>query len=275
MTHRNLSAPISNVQRRVVAAAAVALLSATGVSVEIALAQQPPPTAPRPATPPRPTTPGAAAPATPAAPRPAAPAAQKPPGAAQAAPAPAPEMPQLIYSPWAKFCGKGQDPSAKEVCFTGKDARTEAGQPVVAAALIEPEGEPKKLFRVTLPSPLQLQYGTRIIIDKEPAISGAFFTCFANGCMADYEATPELVGKLKKGQMLMIQAINLAAAAISFPLPLADNSGNSFQKANEGPPTDPKVFEEQQKKLQEDLQKRADELRKKLENQGQGAAPPR
>jgi hypothetical protein len=44
-------------------------------------------------------------------------------------------------------------------------------------------------------------------------------------------------------------------------------------KANEGPPTDPKVFEEQQKKLQEDLQKRADELRKKLENQN--ATPPK
>ncbi len=74
-------------------------------------------------------------------------------------------MPQLIYSPWAKFCGEGNDSDAKEVCFTGKDARTEAGQPVVAAALIEPEGGPKKLFRVTLPSPLQLQYGARIIID--------------------------------------------------------------------------------------------------------------
>jgi hypothetical protein len=36
-----------------------------------------------------------------------------------------------------KFCGKGSDPGAKEVCFTGKNARTEAGQPVVAAALIE------------------------------------------------------------------------------------------------------------------------------------------
>jgi invasion protein IalB len=180
-------------------------------------------------------------------------------------------MPQLIYSPWAKFCGKGNDPNAKEVCFTGKDARTEAGQPVVAAALIEPDGEPKKLFRVTLPSPLQLQYGTRIIIDKEPAISGAFFTCFANGCMADYEATPELVGKLKKGQMLVIQAINLAAAAVSFPVPLVDNTGNSFVKANEGPPTDPKVFEEQQKKLQDELQKRAEEARKRLE----GGAPPK
>jgi len=269
MTDRKLSAPISNARRIAVSTIAATLLSATGFGVVTAIAQQPPTAAPRPATPARPAP--APAPQKPGAPA----AAQKPPaaGQAQAAAPAAPEMPQLIYSPWAKFCGKGNDPGAKEVCFTGKDARTEAGQPVVAAALIEPEGEPKKLFRVTLPSPLQLQYGTRIVIDKEPPISGAFFTCFANGCMADYEATPELVGKLKKGQMLQIQAINLAAAAITFPLPLADNSGNSFQKANEGPPTDPKVFEEQQKKLQEDLQKRADELRKKLENQG--GAPPK
>jgi hypothetical protein len=86
--------------------------------------------------------------------------------------------------------------------------------------------------------------------------------------MADYEATPDLIGKLKKGQMLVIQAINLAAAAISFPVPLTDNTGNSFAKANEGPPTDPKVPEEQQKKLQDELQKRADEARKRLESQG-------
>jgi invasion protein IalB len=269
MTYRKLSAPISDARWVVVSTFAVTLLSATGFCVGTASAQQPPTTTPRPATPPRPAAPAAQKPAAPAA------TAQKP---AAGAPAPAQqaapsEMPQLIYSPWAKFCGKGNDPGAKEVCFTGKDARTEAGQPVVAAALIEPEGEPKKLFRVTLPSPLQLQYGTRLIVDKEPPISGAFFTCFANGCMADYEATPELVGKLKKGQMLQIQAINLAAAAITFPLPLADNSGNSFMKANEGPPTDPKVFEEQQKKLQEDLQKRADELRKKLESQG--GTPPK
>jgi invasion protein IalB len=227
-------------------------MTATGLGVGTAVAQQPPPTAVRPTTTPRPATPPA-----PGAAKQAAPAAQKsPPAALGPTQGAAPEMLQLIYSPWAKFCGKGNDPGAKEVCFTGKDARTEAGQPVVAAALIEPEGEAKKLFRVTLPSPLQLQYGARIVIDKEPPISGAVFSCFANGCMADYEATPELVGKLKKGQMLQIQAVNLAAAAISFPLPLADNSGNSFQKANEGPPTDPKVFEERQKKMRQDLQQR-------------------
>jgi invasion protein IalB len=159
-------------------------------------------------------------------------------------------MPQLIYSPWAKFCGRGNEPGAKEVCFTGMDARTEAGQPVVAASLIEPKGGQGKFFRVTLPSPLQIQYGARLIIDKEPAISTTFSKCFANACMADYEATPELVSKLKKGQMLQIQATNLAAAAITFSLPLVDSSGNSFTRANEGPPTDPKVFQERQKELE-------------------------
>ncbi len=170
--------------------------------------------------------------------------------AADPSPSNTAEMRQLIFSRWAKFCGKGSGPDAKEVCFTGKDARTEYGQPVVAAALIEPAGETRKLFRVTLPSPLQVQYGTRMMIDKEPTISSAFFTCFANGCMADYEATPELVGKLKMSQMLTIVAINLAGKAVSFPLPLADSGGNSFAAANEGPPTDPKVFEEPQKEQQ-------------------------
>lgn len=179
------------------------------------------------------------------------------------------QAPQLIYSPWTKFCGKGKEANAKEVCFTGKDARTEAGAPVIAAALIEPEGAPKKLFRITLPAPLQLQYGTRVIIDQEQPLTGPFFTCFSNGCMADYEATDEMVQKLKKGQTLTIQAINLAGSAISFPLPLTD-----FAKAHEGPPTDPKVFEEQQKKLQDELQKRAEEARKKLEAQGQKSTPP-
>ena len=56
---------------------------------------------------------------------------------------------------------------------------------------------------------------------------------------------------------------------LTLPLPL-----NDFAKAYDGPPTDPKVFEEQQKKLQEELQKRADEARKKLEaTQGAGASP--
>ncbi len=78
-----------------------------------------------------------------------------------------------------------------------------------------------------------------------------------------------MIAKMKKGQGLVVQAINSTGQPISLVLPLAD-----FAKAYDGPPTDPKVFEEQQKKLQEELQRRADEARKKLESQ-QGATASR
>jgi invasion protein IalB len=183
--------------------------------------------------------------------------------AAPAAPQGQPQQPQFIYSPWTKFCPKPKDPKAKGGCITGKDARTESGIPVVAAGLIEPEGEKKKVLRLTVPGGVHLQYGTRMIIDKEQPVSAQFLTCIQNQCIADIEATPELIGKMSKGQMMVVQAINMAGKAISFPLPL-----NDFAKAHDGPPTDPKVFEEQQKKLQQELQKKAEEARKKLQAQG-------
>ena len=140
------------------------------------------------------------------------------------------EQPQLIFSPWTKFCLKGQEANAKQVCFTGKDGRVESGMPVVAAVLIEPENEPKKVLRVTLPLGMSIQPGTRVIVDNGQPMTGPYVICFNNGCMADYEASGELIGKLKKGQGLVIQGINGAGQPISLVVPLGD-----FAKAYDGP----------------------------------------
>jgi hypothetical protein len=123
---------------------------------------------------------------------------------------------------------------------------------------------------VTLPLGMQLVHGTRVIVDSNAPAQSPYVICFANGCMSDYEVTPELLANLKKGQNLIVQAINSNGAPLTLPLPLAE-----FAKAYDGPPTDPKVFEETQKKLQEELQKRAAEARAKLEAQqpAAGAAP--
>ena len=250
------------------------VLATAGASLATAQQAAPTPIAPAP---------GAPAPAPVAKPKP--PVAKKPPvkpagPAAQTAPGATPEAQQtpgegqggdqaqvqLIYSPWTKFCLKNQnDPNSKQVCFTGKDARIESGMPVVAAVLIEPEGEPKKILRVTLPLGMQLVHGTRVIVDQNQPMSAPYVICFTNGCMADYEANLDMIGKMKKGQGLVVQAINSTGQPISLVLPLGD-----FAKAYDGPPTDPKVFEEQQKKLQDELQRRADEARKKLESQPEG-----
>jgi hypothetical protein len=95
-------------------------------------------------------------------------------------------------------------------------------------------------------------------------MQGRYIVCLPNGCMADFDVTPDFVGKLKKGKELVLQGINLPGQAATYMLPLTD-----FAKANEGPPTDPKKFEEDQKKLQDELQKKAEDARKRLQ-----ASPP-
>ena len=258
MGHRLMFAPARPAACAFAVTAATTMLTALLGSAAFA---QAPPASPPPAAPAAPKAAPKAAPpkAAPAAPQaqPQAPQAQQP--QAQA------EQPQLIFSPWTKFCLKGQEANAKQVCFTGKDGRVESGMPVVAAVLIEPENDPKKVLRVTLPLGMSIQPGTRVIVDSGQPMTGPYVICFNNGCMADYEASGELIGKLKKGQGLVIQGINGAGQPISLVLPLQD-----FAKAYDGPPTDPKKFEEQQKQLQDELQKRAEEARKKLEGQQPG-----
>jgi invasion protein IalB len=270
MNFRILAASVRPHGRAFALLAATTLSASLAVSAAQAQTPAPAPGAPAPAAPKAPPkAPAAPAAAPKAAPKGPPAAQQQPPAGGQPAQAQAPgqqppeQQIQLIYAPWTKFCLKGQETGAKQVCFTGKDGRIESGQPVIAAVIIEPEGEPKKILRVTLPLGMQLVHGTRIIIDGNQPQQAPYVICFQNGCMSDYEATPETIASLKKGQNLVVQAINSNGAPLTLPLPLA----GEFAKAFDGPPTDPKVFEENQKKLQEELQKRADEQRKKLEDQ--------
>ena len=246
MDHRIASArPLGRVLTATVAAASV-LIGAATIAAPTAFAQ------PKPAAKPAPKPPAA---------KPAAPQAAQPQQQA------AEGQPQLMYSPWMKVCGKGQDTNNKQVCVITKDGRLENGMPVAIVQLFEPEGDPKVL-RVTVPLGMQLAHGTRVIIDQGQPMQSPYKICFPVGCMSDYPVTDDMVAKMKKGQSITVQAINMQGTPISLPLPLGD-----FAKAYDGPPTDPKAFEEQQRKLQEELQKKAEEARKRLESQQAPAAP--
>jgi invasion protein IalB len=237
MSYRKVCPRPAGIGLAVFAALAMAATLASPV-----LAQQPARPAQRPATP---------APA----PKPAAPQAGQP---AQ----PPQQQVQLIYSPWTKICKKPPGDNAKEFCFTGKDARIESGLQVVAAVLVEPQGEARKILQITLPLRVSLTHGTRLIIDQGQPATAPYVICHPVGCVANYEVNADVIANFKKGQTLYVQAINENGAVMNIPLSLTD-----FAKAYDGPPTDPKVVEEQQKKLQEELQRRADEARKKLEAQ--------
>ena len=87
--------------------------------------------------------------------------------------------------------------------------------------------------------------------------------------MSDYQVSDEMLAQMKNGKMITVQAINMQGTPISLPMPL-----NDFAKALDGPPTDPKVFEAEQRKLQEGLQKKAAEELKRLENKQPNGQPP-
>jgi invasion protein IalB len=176
---------------------------------------------------------------------------------------------QLVYSPWTKLCQKGKEANAKQICFTGKEGRLEDGRPIVSAMIVEQEGEARKILRVMAPIGVVLQPGSRVIVDEGQPMNGPYLMCQPTGCFSDYEASGELIAKLKKGSGLFIQAIQATnGQPLTLGIPLAD-----FAKAYDGPSIDPKHWEEQQKKLQEELNRRAEEARKKLEGTPQAARP--
>ncbi|MFC6790995.1 invasion associated locus B family protein [Methylobacterium komagatae] len=210
----------------------------------------------------------------PAAPAPAAPAPTQTP-AAQTAGQTGPQIVTLKSEPsqadWTKVCGKDQG-SGTDICYTTRDFVSDQGQPVLAAAVYDMKNTAQKqevrVVRFLLPLGLLLQPGIRFSIDGQGATAGRFAVCFPNGCFAEVGGVDAgVIAALKKGTTLNVSVQNQTQREVTFAVPLA-----GFGKAFDGPAMDPKVLEEQQKKLQSELEKRSEEMRKKLETQ-QGAAP--
>ncbi|MFO1125610.1 MAG: invasion associated locus B family protein [Methylocystis sp.] len=176
-----------------------------------------------------------------------------------------------VQPDWTKVCGS--DPQTKkELCYTTRDfgvsaKEGEAPQPLLALAVYDPKSEDQKIIRLLLPPGLMLKPGFRFAIDKGTPESGAFEICFPNGCFAEAKVKKAVVDSMKKAEKMSVVVKNQGNAEVTFYLPLAN-----FGKAFDGPAIDPKVLEEQQKRLQDELQKKAEEERKRLEAQ-KGAAP--
>lgn len=213
--------------------------------------------------------------------RPAAPAQQRPAAPAPAAPAQqpgqAPSGPikldlQPSQSEWTKVCGKDQAAN-KEICYTTRDFGQGADQPpVLAVAIYDVKGEDERIVRLLLPIGLMLQPGFRYVVEGQPAQSGAFAICFPNGCFAETKIKGPQVAALKKTPSMNVQVRNQVNQEMTFVIPMKD-----FAKAFDGAPIDPAELDRRQKELQDQLEKKSQEMRQKLEQQqGQpapGAAP--
>jgi hypothetical protein len=90
----------------------------------------------------------------------------------------------------------------------------------------------------------------------------AYATCVPHGCFAEAKVKDDFVAALKKRPTLNISARNQAGVEVTFAVPTA-----GFGKAFDGPPIDPQVLAERQKTMQAELQRRSEELRKRMMSQ--------
>lgn len=229
-------------------ALSIALSTAIGLAPLAAFAQQ---AQPRPATP-RP------APAQPA---------QPPAGQAGAGPTVVQVKPEPSQTAWTKVCGKDQTAN-KEICYTTRDFVSDQGQPVLAVAIYDVKGDANKIVRFLMPLGLLLQPGIRFGVDTAQPTPGRYAICFPNGCFAEAQVKDDFINAMKKGTTLSVSVQNQGAREVSFAIPLTD-----FAKGFDGAAIDPKVLEDQQKQLQDELAKRQEELRQRLGAGGANAAP--
>jgi invasion protein IalB len=165
---------------------------------------------------------------------------------------------------WTKVCGKDQAAN-KEICYTTRDFGQEADQqPVLAVAVYDVKGDEQRIVRLLLPVGLLLKPGFRFSLDKGAMLEGTYEICFPNGCFAESKIAKPQLDTMKKASTMNIVVKNQANNEVVFVVPMTD-----FGKSFDGAAIDPKVLEEQQKQLQDELQKRAEDERKRLE----GAAP--
>ena len=142
-----------------------------------------------------------------------------------------------VHTHWKKFCFNNHATGFKEVCDTRAEARQKDNDSLLAAVeLIVREGESKKTLRVTFPLGMQLIPGTRLIVDGSNPLQSSYVVCTAKGCVSDYDATPALLGSMRAGQVLFVQAIDQHGKPFTVTLSLAD-----FWVAYDGPRTEPVV----------------------------------
>jgi invasion protein IalB len=167
--------------------------------------------------------------------------------------------PEPAQPDWAKVCEKNEG-TKTEVCYTTRDFVTDKGQRIFAAAVYDAKGKKaQKTVRLLTPLGLLVPPGVRLTVDKGQPVSGRFTSCLPHGCFAEASVKDSFVAALKKGTTLNVSTRNQAGTVVTFAVPT-----DGFGKAFDGPPLDRQVLAEQQKKMQEELQKRAEELRSRL-----------
>lgn len=169
---------------------------------------------------------------------------------------------------WIKLCAPDQANEGEDVCLVTQEVRTESGEFLASVSVQESKtAEGKRLIRAAVPLGTLIQPGMRIQIDEGKQVAGKYVICLPNACYAEMEIDDGFIDSLKKGTNLVVLVINNQGKAVGIGLTLI-----GFTKTWDGPPVPMEELAQQRQKLQDELQKRAEEARKKMINSQDGTA---
>ncbi len=199
---------------------------------------------------------------------------QKP---AQAAPEKKPAD-ENVNSAWVKLCDdiKGVE---GDVCLTHHERfNPNTGQPLISAAIRKIKGKEKQMLLVMVPLGRLLKPGLLFKVDDEEPIKLDYSFCTSVGCVAEIQATPAVIAKLKKGSRLDIGTMSINRKRIGFRVPLT-----GFTRAYDGPPIDRKVYAKARREMFQVIRKRqillakkaAEAAKKAKEDKGAAAPAPK
>lgn len=158
-----------------------------------------------------------------------------------------PRASQLNYKPWIKYC------FGASKCFVAAEAKGGCF-PSGGYVMIATEDQ-KASLSVYLGTTRPLQGEISVQIDQGAPISIAHPECRALDCGGNFEIDGNFIKRLKRSQTIAIEATDSTNQKIRLSFSLAD-----FANTYDGPEAPlPKVFEETQAKLKEELAKRAEE----------------
>ena len=191
------------------------------------------------------------------------PAQQRPPGAQAPQEPLTPRQVTGTTTGWTKLCQtmEGSNPP-REGCIIAQEVRQENGNFLASIALQEVQGANQRQLIIAVPLGMALQAGLLFRVDQQRALPAKYGTCINNGCLAGFPIGPDILAQMRSGQNAFITVRNAAGVALDLTVPLA-----TFASAYDGPAADPGARVEQDRRLEQELLRRAEEQRRQLEQQ--------
>ncbi len=159
---------------------------------------------------------------------------------------------------WLKVCSL-DDQVKKNVCIIKQDLLTNTGQFLASLQLREVEGEAEKSLIAAVPPGMLLQPGLQVQIDKKQATKLKYGICFPNACFAELKVKDDFVVAMKRGGQLVLTTLDQQRKPRPFPFTLI-----GFTAVYDSEGLDPKQLQTQQQNLRSELERRAEEQRKRL-----------